>query len=389
MRQSVDFVNSYLTAISDLYQQGNKEKKGELLDIAEEITNRSRKQLIKRLSQIQHFCDGKPSVQLGRPLYYSKEELLSHIKHLWIQMEKISGERMKAAFSDWLPKYKDCPAHLKFQLERMSASTLKRYLKEIRLASIPSKGLSTTSPSRYMKNKVPINTLDSKVTRPGYTQTDTVSHCGTSAQGPFISSLTVTDIHTTWTECRAIYTKKGTEVRKQIKSIEHHLPFKLIAINSDFDSEFLNKVVFQFTSLSNIQFTRSRPYKKNDNCYIEQKNFTHVRELFGYERFDNPKLVYLMNDIYINYWCPFQNFFLPSFKLKEKLRVGAKIKKKYDAPKTPYQRVIESGVLTADEIDVLRQRKADLDPFILKAGLELKLKEFFEIVRQESIREVA
>ena len=122
---------------------------------------------------------------------------------------------------------------------------------------------------------------------------------------------------------------------------------------------------------------------------LSKKNFTHVRELFGYERFDNPRLVDLMNDIYINYWSPLQNFFLPSFKLKEKLRVGSRIKKRYDAPKTPYQRVIESGVLKTDEVEALRRRKSELNPFELKEGLELKLKEFFNTVRQENIREVA
>ena len=389
MRQQAVIVNNYLTSVVSLYQESSKAKKGEVLDIAELVTQRSRKQLIKRLSRMGSNNGCSSTKPPGRPLAYSKEELLPHIRYLWEKMEKISAERMKAAFADWLPRYEGCPPHLKLQMEKISASTLKRYLKEVRLSSTPIKGLSTTSPSKYMKNKVPINTLDSQVSRPGYTQTDTVSHCGSSAQGPFISSLTVTDICTTWTECRAIFTKKGSEVRSQIKAIEKVLPFSLLAINSDSGSEFLNKAVFQFTSLSNIQFTRSRPYKKNDNCYIEQKNFTHVRELFGYERFDNPRLVDLMNDIYINYWSPLQNFFLPSFKLKEKLRVGSKIKKKYDAPKTPYQRVIESGVLKTDEVEALRRRKSELNPFELKEGLELKLKEFFKTVRQENIREVA
>ena len=297
---------------------------------------------------------------------------------------------MKAALPDWLPTYyKECPAHLKAQLTRMSATTLNRYLREIRQAIAPLKGLSTTSPARHMKNKVPINTLDSKVKMPGYTQSDTVAHCGANAQGPFISSLTVTDIYTTWTECRAMLTKKGLEVKKQLSSIKRGLPFKLLGMNSDSGSEFLNKEVHQFTVHANINFTCSRPYKKNDNCYVEQKNFTHVRELFGYERLDRPELIDLMNDIYMNYWCPLQNFFLPTFKLKEKLRIGSKIKKKYDEPKTPYKRVIESGVLKNHEIEALQIRKAQLNPFELKRELEMKLKEFFEMVRKENIREAA
>ena len=184
-------------------------------------------------------------------------------------MEKISPRRMKSAIPDWLPTYKECPAHLKAQLTKMSSTTLNRYLRELRQATTPLKGLSTTSPARHMKNKIPINTLDSKVKKPGYTQSDTVAHCGANAQGPFISSLTVTDIYTTWTECRAMFTKKGSEVRKQLNSIKRELPFQLLGMNSDSGSEFLNKEVHQFTVHSNIHFTRSRPYKKNDNCYVE------------------------------------------------------------------------------------------------------------------------
>lgn len=383
-------VDTYLQAILPEYQSSNKLERGKLLDHAELITKRNRKHLIKRLKKLKDN-HGKAIVKgSGRPLVYSREELIPHIKFLWEQMERISPKRMKAALPDWLPKYKDCPAHLKMQFNKMSATTLDRYLKGVRKSLVPKKGLATTCPARYMKNKVPINTLDSKIKEPGYTQADTVAHCGNSAQGPFISSLTVTDIFTTWTENRAMFTKKGVIVQKNFKEIEKALPFKLLAINSDSGSEFLNKNMLQFTKHgTRIKFTRSRPYKKNDNCYVEQKNFTHVRELFGYERFEEEYLVALMNEIYIDYWNPLQNFFLPTFKIKEKIRVGAKIIKKYDKPKTPYQRVIESGVLSKSEEEALRDKKSRLDPFQLKSGLESKLKDFFEIYRKTITREAA
>ena len=144
MRESA--VNAYLTAISGLYQQSSKAKKGELLDHAELVTNLSRKRLIRRLNEIQQNNGSVPLKRSGRPLAYSQEELRPHIKYLWEQMEKISAVRIKAALPDWLPNYESCPPHLKLQLEKMSASTLKRYLKEIRLASLVSKGLSTTCP---------------------------------------------------------------------------------------------------------------------------------------------------------------------------------------------------------------------------------------------------
>ncbi|MEQ1666326.1 MAG: transposase family protein, partial [Bdellovibrionales bacterium] len=286
-------VDEYLTAIFETYQVGSKAIKGGLLDHAVLVLKRSRKQIIRRLTKLDQLQLGpNGAAKVGRPLVYSREELVPHIQYLWPQMERVSAKRMKSAFSLWLPKYKNCAPHLKVQLQNMSPTTLGRYLKGIRLSETPSKGLSTTCPARYMKNKVPINTLDSKITKPGFTQTDTVAHCGDSAQGPFISSLTVTDIHSTWTENRAMFTKRGTEVREKFKDIEKSLPFKLLAINSDSGSEFLNKNMLQFTNFgTRVEFTRSRPYKKNDNCYVEQKNFTHVRELFGYERFEDEVLV--------------------------------------------------------------------------------------------------
>ncbi|MCB0362534.1 MAG: hypothetical protein KDD35_07425, partial [Bdellovibrionales bacterium] len=284
----------------------------------------------------------------------------------------------------------ECPAHLRLQLTKMSASTLGRYLSEVKISIKATKGLSTTSPARYMKNKVPINTLDSKIIEPGHTQTDTVAHCGTSALGPFISSLTVTDIFTAWTENRAMFTKQGKVVKENFKNIERSLPFALKSINTDSGSEFLNKQMLQFTGYGQrIEYTRSRPYKKNDNCYVEQKNFTHVRELFGYERFEDKVLIELMNEIYTQYWNPLQNFFLPTFKLKEKVRVGSRIKKKYDKPKTPYQRLLESNHLSSKQKENLIARKSQLDPFQLKKKLEEKLQDFFDVVRQKNIRKAA
>ena len=132
-----------------------------------------------------------------------------------------------------------------------------------------------------------------------------------------------------------------------------------------------------------------RPYKKNDNCYVEQKNFTHVRELFGYERFEDDELTELMNDIYQNYWNPLQNFFIPTMKIKEKVRIGGVVHKKYDQPKTPFQRVNESKVLTPNQEEELRLKRNQMDPFKLKLGLEQKLNSFYEIIRNQNIRKAA
>lgn len=380
-------VNQYCIKLAPLYQASNINTKSDYLNHAQLITGRTRKHLIRKLNK--EVSIEKPSLEkAGRKPRYNHEVLGPHLLYLWRMMERIDARRMKAALPDWLPKYNDGPAHIKMQLLSMSASTIARILKPLKATSL--KGLSSTSPARHMKNKVPINTLDHKVKTPGFVQTDTVAHCGTSLLGSFIHSVTVTDVFTTWTENRAIYTKRGSEVKAALKDIEKAFPFKLIAINSDSGSEFLNKHILEWTGFGNrIIFTRSRPYKKNDNCYVEQKNFTHVRELFGYDRLENQELIHLMNDIYQNYWNPLQNFFLPTLKLKEKVRIGGIIHKKYDKPKTPFHRVIESKILNLKQEEELRTYRSQLDPFKLKLGLEQKLNQFYEIYRKETIRKAA
>ena len=244
-----------------------------------------------------------------------------------------------------------------------------------------------------MKNKIPLNTFDQKIDRPGFMQSDTVAHCGTSTDGQYVNSITFTDIDSTWTENRAIFSKKAEGVRKRFSELNQTLPFELLAVNVDNGSEFLNTAVFNFMNPGNDQkkiiFTRSRAYKKNDNCYVEQKNYTHVRELFGYERMEDPALAEFMNEIYRDYWNPLQNFFIPTFKLVSKTRVGARIVKKYDLPKTPYDRLLLSKHLSDAQKENLKKMKKNLNPFLLKTEMEAKLKTFFELLRKSKTREAA
>ena len=360
----------YLIKVSHIYFKSDKKQKGWLLDHASQITGFHRKALIRRIALHRH----PPTVQkrkAGATARYCEQLLLPHIEFLWKSMERVSARRMGAAFKDWLPYYHQngVSSNIKFLLQRMSVSTLDRFLSKLRKRYRDQrKGLTSTSPASYMKNRVPINTLDAIVTRPGFTQADTVAHCGDKLIGEFMNTVTLTDIFSTWTENRALFTKKAMEVKHSLSNIQMTLPFDLVAINTDSGSEFLNTPVFNQFRERKIIFTRSRPYKKNDNCYVEQKNYTHVRELFGYQRFEIKHLRPLMNDIYINYWNPLQNYFLPSFKLKEKIRIGGRIKKIYGSPQTPYERLMESQYLTAEQKAALSERKRGLNPFELKGG---------------------
>lgn len=217
-------------------------------------------------------------------------------------------------------------------------------------------------------------------------EADTVAHCGNSLAGNFVWSLTMTDFLTTWTEIRATWNKGAQGVIAQIQDIETRLPFPLLGFDCDNGSEFLNyHLVRYFTDHPSIQsFTRSRPYRKNDNAHVEQKNWSHVRQLFGYDRLEDQQLVELMNDLYANEWSQYQNHFCPSMKLVEKHRVNSKYIKKYSMPTTPYHRVMASDAIPQETKKTLKAVHDRLNPFILKQVIEKKLRVIFQRVKVTS-----
>jgi len=367
----------YLNALASYYFNASKKEKTKLLDHACKVTGLNRKSLIRKLNS--KAFDSKRKGSCGAKPTYDHELLAPHIEYLWNEMGRISGKRMKEALPIWMPYYQqnEVTNQVKYQLLKMSAATLERFLQKIRRDLRPSeKGLCSTTPASYMQNQIPINTLDHRVTTPGFIQTDTVAHCGTSLMGNFANSITTTDILTTWTENKAVYNKRSTEMAKGLEELFRRFPFKILSLNSDSGSEFLNKKIHELTLKKGIIFTRSRPYKKNDNCYVEQKNDTHVRGIFGYERIEHEELIKLMNEIYQDYWNPLHNFFIPNFKLKEKVRIGGRIKKTYDAPLTPYQRVQLCDVISTEIKMDLSSRRKEYNPFELRRELELKLSTF-------------
>lgn len=377
----------YLLAIVDRYRSAGKDEKSKILDEFCKICGYGRKYAIWLLWRTPK--DGG-AFKHERKKKYLDSLLIPHIKFLWFSMEQISAKRMKKAFVEWLPRYNQngVTPQVKLLLEEMSVSTLDRLLSKIRSQLRTTKGLSGTRPSKYFQNIIPLRTLDELIDRPGHVQADTVLHCGSNLFGQFAHTLCMTDIDSTWTEARAMELKSAKIVVKTIREIEDNLPFAILSMNTDCGNEFLNHHVNAFCrdyKGRTIKFTRSRPYKKNDNCYIEQKNFTHVREVFGYERIDGAYLVGLMNEIYTQYWLPLQNFFIPNFKLEEKVRIGARIKKKYGEPKTAYERLMASSHLSNYRKQKLEERFKQLDPFFLSATLKTKLQQFSLILKQSKI----
>jgi hypothetical protein len=369
---------AYLKAVQERYIKSSKKQKTQILNEFCCNCNYNRKHAIKLLSK---KSGPRPyTKRVGAPRKYS-EAVSKKLAELWLIMGNPCSTTLKEALPHWLPYDLDCDEEIKNKLLEMGTSTIERHLRPWKKKQPKAK--STTTPPK-MKVQIPLELLrDDQRESIGYFEADTVAHCGESLSGQFAWSLTMTDVCTGWTENRASFSKSSEAVMKQMKEIENSLPFKVMGVATDNGSEFLNQNVYEFLAIRDedpISFVRRRPYKKNDNAHVEQKNFTHVRNLFGYERLADEYLVNLMNDIYKNYWCPLKNFFTPAMKLKKKVRIGAKIKKEYDKAKTPYQRLMESGQLTLKQQADLVNKKNKLNPFKLRKEMDEKLNRFYTFV---------
>lgn len=338
----------------------------------------------KYLLQVFNHLTGKKHRRRGAYRIYEGKEFLEPLTQIWLATDQLCGKRLKAAIGLWLPSYEVTygllSADIKAKLMKVSPATIDRLLKPNR-ARYKRRGLCGTKPGYLLKNQIPIKTDHWDVRQPGFMEADTVAHCGNSLAGEFIWSITLTDIMTGWTEIRATWNKGAEGVIEQIKSIENRLPFKLLGFDCDNGCEFLNWHLIKYFTEGRkqaVNMTRSRPYRKNDNAHVEQKNWTHVRHLFGYDRFEDRRLVGLMNDVYQNEWSLYQNHFMPSQKLLSKEKINSKYRRKYEKAKTPYQRLLESENIK----DEVKMQKAllhqTLNPFELKKRIESKLKAIFK-----------
>jgi hypothetical protein len=235
-----------------------------------------------------------------------------------------------------------------------------------------------------LKYDIPFAIDQEEVTKPGVLEIDLVVHCGTSAMGEFINTLNATDSITFWYEAEAIMGKSQKAVEEAMEKIEKRLPYPLTGIDSDNGTEFINGNMKRYADRRKITFTRSRPYKKNDNAHIEQKNFTHVRKIIGYARLDTKEQQDMMNDLYRNELRLYINFFQPSQKLMKKERIGSKVKKIYDKPKTPYQRVMESKDIPEAVKKKLTKQYETLNPFHLKREIDRKIRKLFQSVKHSA-----
>lgn len=381
----------YLKTVRLRYRRGNRAVKKGILDEFCETHSYHRKAAARLLRQAP-ISDKKPQ-KPGKKKIYEPDRLLEPLKRIWLATDQMCGKRLQRALPLWLPHYQKhhepLLEEISIQLLSMSAATIDRLLKPIKVRY--GKGLSGTKPGSLLKKQIPINTNQWDSKHVGFMEADTVAHCGTSLMGDFVWSITLTDIFSGWTEMRATWNKGAAGVMEGIQDIEVHLPFEIKGFDCDNGSEFLNwHLIRYFTERpqkQTVQFTRSRPYESNDNAHVEQKNWTHVRQIFGYHRFDNPKLVSLMNDLYANELSLLLNFFYPCIKLVDKIRIESKIKKKYDKAQTPYQRLMASDNLSVEQKKMLQDKFITLDPFDLQKTIQKKLKLLFKKVHVQNTKQ--
>jgi len=376
-----DSKRDYRDAVLPRYLAASKQEKGMILKEFCAVCKYHRKHAIRLLN---HRKRG-PTKRPGRKPLYRSPELQKALKRIWLATDQMCSKKLVVAIPLWLPFYEGTCEKLSNQTKRqllsVSAATIDRVLAKTR-AHTHLKGRCATKPGRLLRNQIPIRTHHWDISQPGFMEADTVAHCGNSLAGDFIWSLTLTDIHTGWTEARATWNNGATGVIEQIKNIQSSLPFELKGFDCDNGGEFLNHHLLRYFTdhKPKIKFTRSRPYQKNDNAHVEQKNWSFVRQLLGYDRLDNPRLVELINNLYANQWTLLQNHFCPSLKLIEKKRINSRYYKKYDIPKTPFQRLMESDGPSQARKNTLKKQHQSLDPFRLKQQIDQQLKAIFSMV---------
>ena len=368
----------YLARMRERYETADKVTRSRLLDEVCEVTGYHRKAVIRLLR--------RPAVRRvrrrGRPVRYGPT-VIGPLRQIWAAAGYPWSVRLRALLPAWLPWArrrwkisKDIAEKLRMMSPRQMDRALQPFKQELR-----KRQYGRTKPGTLLKHQIPLKTDRWDVQVPGFTEIDLVAHSGDRADGEFIHSLNLTDIHTTWVETRAVMGKSQHYVQEALEHLRQQLPFRLQGIDSDNGSEFINYHLRSYCATQAIQFTRGRPYKKDDNAHIEQKNWTHVRKLLGYVRYDSPTALAAINQLYDDLRL-LQNLYLPSVKLLEKRRVGARLRRRYDAPRTPFDRVAACPEVDRATVRALEQQRARLDPIALAARIDQQLSQVYRSANQ-------
>ena len=359
-----------------------KEKMDFLIEIEQIILPRlsikpmHRKSLIRKLRQALIVDLESSSARGRRPKYNDLDRF--HLVQIW----KLSGypcsKRLKSILEEWLTNY-DCAISIKDHLKTMSPSRMDEFLRSPRLEHQRKVNSGTVPAKNHIKKLIRLRDPSLRYQEAGYMESDTVLHCGHYIWGIYTHTVSMTDLSSGWTVGGAVFGKNAELVVTEVKDLKQGLPFGMKALFFDNGIEYVNHLLVQeLKDAQGVDVARGRSGKSNDQCHIEQKNHTFVRELFGHVRIEDPNLIPLMNEIY-EIWGNLHNYFMPQMKLISKDRVGSKVRKKYDKPKTPYQRLLEDPSVSEAVKEHLRQTKAKMNPFKLQAELQEKLASFHKL----------
>ena len=379
MRLTMKERQSLVRVNAPRYQKANKKEKRKILDEFVNSTEYHRTYASYLLShhgkrvfvapKTTIVGDVRKRVRTKRePLYGA--DVVEALKRIWMILDMICGKRLKTALAEVVPKLErwgelKVSDEVREKLLRLSAATIDRLLASER-QRMELKSRSGTKPGTLLKHQVPIRTFsDWDESKPGFMEVDLVSHGGGDERGDFCQTLTATDVCSAWTETQTVRNKAQVRVFEGLTTIRARLPFDLLGLDSDNGSEFINNHLVAYCEQEKINFTRSRPYRKNDNCFVEQKNYTVVRKTVGYMRHDTDKELEILNRLY-SYLRLYTNYFLPTMKLSQKTRTGSKVVKRYEEPKTPYQRLLESPSLDRRVKQRLKVEYSNLNPAQLK-----------------------
>ncbi len=371
----------YINQIRTRYLSADKVSKSRILDEYCNICGYTRKHAIRAINA----AGQSKGPNKGPKPKYPAEQMLEPLERIWLMAERPCSKQLKLIMDDCIgayqAKYGMLDSEVVNKLFTISSATIDRLLRKSKYKGLR-KGISGTTIGTLLKAFIDVsdNQWDNK--RPGYIEADTVAMCGDSIQGQFIWCLNMTDVASGWTEVRACWGKSSEAVLDKMREVEGDLPIPMLGFDCDNGSEFLNYKILEYLQKRKhpVQFTRSRPYRKNDNAHIEQKNYTHVRKILGYERYDVPEVTPLVNKLMKDY-SMFKNFVIPCSKTIEKVRVGSRIKRKMDEPKTPYKRL-----LAAETVDILTKRKLTekyqtINPFDLKEDIDKQLLTILKIIK--------
>ena len=368
--------NQYLKELRIEYlKTRSKKKRGLLLNEATRRTKLNRKYLIEKLKP-KSSLDKLPSERKKRKQYYDNYVRVA-LASCWKIFDHPCGQRLQPLLEDEVDRLRslgelECSDIVAEKLKKISFRTIDEKLKHTKEVEKARHKYKKRHPLLYQKIPVKVFSEQNRNIL-GNMQIDLVEHCGASASGQFVNTLTTTDISSGWTEQSAVMGKSQRNTQVGINDARVRSPFLWKEIHSDGGTEFINDHLYRYTTGTELGFSRSRPYKKNDNCLVEQKNYTHVRRLVGYLRYDTEIEEKMLNNLYKNELRLYKNFFQPVIKLVLKERIGGRIHRKYDKPQTPFQRLMESPEVSKDKKQELKNIYQTLNPAELKRRIDKKL----------------